>query len=79
MNLLNTTRQLLKNRPRAMTLQKISRETDLKMSWVVSMAGASPPRDPGVNMVERLYSYLSGKGLELVSHANGHTERTTES
>lgn len=48
------------------------------MSWVSSMAGASPPSDPGVNMVERLYSYLSGTELEL-DHANGHTARVNDS
>lgn len=45
------------------------------MSWVSSMAGASPPSDPGVNMVEKLYSYLAGHELELANHANGHTAR----
>jgi len=74
MPLFEKTIDLLRNRPRHMTLQFLSKETDLKMSWLVKMAGSSPPQDPGVNMVEKLYSYLAGQELELVNHDTTRTK-----
>lgn len=80
MRLYECTLALLRNRSRQVTLKHISNETDLKMSWLVSMSGKSPPRNPSVNMVQTLYSYLAGEELTLVGHEkNGHTARANGS
>lgn len=55
---------LLHNRPRLLTYAIIGKETGLGAHWVRKFAQDKNP-NPGVNSVERLYIYLSGKELNL--------------
>jgi len=63
--LVNTTRGLLNNRPRDLTLTKISKDTGIEYRWVQDFGIRNPRRGWNVYNVERLYSYLSGKTLAL--------------
>ena len=66
------TLKLLRMRPRTVTLDAISNDTGLSSSWLSSLLGKSPPTDPSVKKIERLYTYLSGKDLPI----NGVSKRT---
>lgn len=56
--LAKTTRQLLRDRPRSLTLDAIATATGLSKAWITDFA-ANPDRDHGVNKVETLCFYLS--------------------
>lgn len=58
------TRQLLQDRPRSKTYSIIALETGLSEAWLDDF-NRNTGRDFGVNRVESLYIYLSGKKLEL--------------
>ena len=73
MSLYEKTLDLMKNRPRRMTLKTIAKETDLSMGWLVNMSGSDPPKHPSVNLVEQLYCYLTGHSA--LGEKNGDTER----
>lgn len=63
--LANCTLELLRNRPRTLTLDKIASDTELTVSWLRDF-GAARKEHASVTRVERLYSYLANKKLELV-------------
>ena len=56
---------LLKNRPRTLTIEKIASDTELTPGWLRSFEGGRI-REPGLYKVERLYSYLAKKPIQLV-------------
>lgn len=60
--LLAHTVQLLRERPRSVTLAMISQATGLKQSWL-NMMITGYFEDPGVKKVQALYEYLSQKTL----------------
>lgn len=62
--LYETTIRLLTNRPITLTLKQISDETGLPEGWLLSIV-SRPHVRPSVDRVECLYSYLTGKSLEL--------------
>lgn len=57
--LAKTTRSLLENRPRSMTIDHIVEGTGLTKAWITDFLG-NPDRDHGVNKVETLHFFLSG-------------------
>lgn len=60
------TRNLLLQRPRSLTYEQIARDTDLNVRWIAALAQcADKDADFGAHKIERLYTYLSGKQLEL--------------
>lgn len=63
--LVKTTRDLLTQRPRTLTLQRISEETGIEYRWVQDFGIRDPRRGWNVYHVEKLYEYLSGKTLAL--------------
>lgn len=58
----DATRELLKNRPRSMSVETIVENTSLTTSWIVDFA-RYPQRDHGVNKVEELHFFLTGENL----------------
>ena len=64
LKLYSHTRSLLINRPRGLTLKTIMRDTGIKKRWLDDMI-SEVPKNQGVNTVELLYSYLTGKTLNL--------------
>ncbi len=62
--LFEITLKLLINRPRTITLPEIAAAIDVSQSWLNGIISGRIG-DPGVNAVERLYSYLTGKPLQF--------------
>lgn len=58
------TLELLKQRPRTLTIQKIAEDTNLPLGWLYSII-CHPDLQPAVNRVECLYEYLSGQKILL--------------
>lgn len=58
------TLELLHNRPRTMTYEYIAEQTGLTFWWIQYFA-KQKDKDPGVNKVETLYVFLSGRELDL--------------
>lgn len=65
--LITHTRNLLQQRPRNVTYDKIAQDTGLSVRWLTQLATykADCVTDFGTLKVETLYTYLSGKRLEL--------------
>ena len=63
-NLVERTKQLLKNRPAELTYKKIEAETGLTVAWLTHFASHSDV-DPAAGKIVTLYEYLSGKELEV--------------
>jgi hypothetical protein len=63
-NLVDKTRELLKNRPAWMSYTKIRTDTELTESWLTWFA-ANKGNDPGAGKVQRLYDYLSNSKMTL--------------
>jgi hypothetical protein len=63
--LLEKTLELLRNRPQALTLHVIAKETGLTIAWLefVSAKSVDECGDPSVSRVVTLYEYLSKKKL----------------
>ena len=61
-SLRDKTQELVYNRPRHMTYEVIKKETGIPVGWITKFAAGKFP-DPGVNRVETLYSYLSGRAV----------------
>lgn len=57
--LLDTTISLLRHRDRTLTLEIISEETDVSVTWLSRLLSPKPPRDPGVNSIQRVYEFLT--------------------
>ena len=63
--LANATLDLLKNRPRTITFKIISEETGLSDGWLREFVSGRK-KELGVVKVERLYTFLSKKQINLV-------------
>ena len=63
--LLTKTIELLQNRSVQLTLDRVAEDCDVTASWLSLLLSKTPPAEAGVNKVQRLYEYLSGKPLEL--------------
>ena len=59
------TLQLVKNRPRTLTLEQIKTDTGLSLAWLKAFSQGLTP-DPGVNKVELLFIYLMKATLSPV-------------
>lgn len=64
-SLRDNTYKLLKNRNIQITLEKISNDTSLSVSWLEMFSRNGGIKDPSVNKVQTLYEYLTGSKLEL--------------
>lgn len=62
--LYNVTLQLLADRPRRLTLNKIAEDTKLNIGWLMDF-GTRRIKEPSVFKVETLYTYLTGKPLDV--------------
>ena len=62
-SLLDTTLNMLKERPRSLTLDKIAEDTGLPHRWLSHFASMDINSDPRVCRVETLYSYLAKRDL----------------
>lgn len=62
--LLIKTQELLKNRPRTLTLEQVAVDTGLSIEWLGPF-GREKIDDPSVRKVVTLYEYLSGRKLEV--------------
>ena len=58
------TLQLLDKRPRDLTLKTISEQTGISYWWLTHFSKRRN-NEPGVNQVEKLYTFLSGRDLRL--------------
>jgi len=56
--------ELLHNRPITKTYRIIETETGLPEGWLKSFANGQS-KDPAVNRIETLYTYLSGRAIKL--------------
>jgi hypothetical protein len=63
-SLLKRTRDMLRDRPRHVTLRKISDDTGLSYPFLAHMS-VNAMDDPGVNKIQTLYEYLSGRKLDV--------------
>lgn len=65
------TLELVLNRPRTITYDKICADTGLKKNWLERFAQGQIP-SPGVEKVEALFNYLNhcslGHAIEMASH-----------
>lgn len=59
------TLELLRNRPRSQTLAVVSQDTGLPKEWLIAII-SRPETSPGVDRIEVLYEYLSGKQLQVL-------------
>jgi hypothetical protein len=55
---------LLINRPRTLTYDRIAKDTDIPLDFILRFA-RNKIADPGVCRVEQLYNYLSGKSFSI--------------
>jgi hypothetical protein len=62
--LLQATIEALRNRPRTLTLLKISEDIGVKVSWLTDLSRVDPP-EPGVNACVALYEYLTNSNITL--------------
>lgn len=60
------TYDLLINRARTLTIEKISEATGISASWLAKFSTGNV-KDPSVNTVETLYVFLTGTPLSLDS------------
>ena len=58
------TREALADRPRSLTYDRIAQDIDVSKRWLEQFA-AGVVANPSVNTVERLYTYLTGKPLDV--------------
>jgi hypothetical protein len=62
--LLVRTLDLLRNRPRSVSLSSISQGTGLPREWLISIL-RRPHSSPSVDRIQQLYEYLGGNKLEV--------------
>lgn len=62
-DLVEITRNLLKNRPRWMSYTRIEKDTGLKAAWLNSFANY--PHEPSATKLIKLYEYLSGNKIKI--------------
>lgn len=56
--------ELLDNRPRNVTLKDVAAGAGVKEAWLKRLVANDIP-EPGVGKVEAVYTYLSGKPLDV--------------
>ena len=61
--LLEHTIRLMKHRDRTITLEILAKNCDCTTSFLSTLMSPDPPSRPGVNAIQRLYEFLSGKQL----------------
>lgn len=64
MSLHERTLKLINERNHSITYEKIANDTGLNPVWLRYFA-IGKFKDPGVNKVQKLYSYLNGKDIKL--------------
>lgn len=57
------TLELLSTRPYSQSLRDIAEATGLPEAWLKTLTAGV--KDPSVNRIEKLYTYLSGKSLDV--------------
>jgi AraC-like DNA-binding protein len=57
------TRQLIVNRPRPVTLETIADRANVSEAWLRSIIDGKVD-DPSVNMIQRVYEFLTGEELQ---------------
>lgn len=62
MTLLETTIQLMKNRPASLTLQELAKDVGATPDYLSKVMNGVIP-NPSVNTIEKIYVRLSGKQL----------------
>ena len=62
--LVTITRDLLDNRPRKMTLDKVAAATGVSVSYLILLM-KDGQQDFGAHRVTRIYEFLTGKQLEI--------------
>jgi hypothetical protein len=62
LSLVAHTVQLLRERPRSLTLDDIAATTGLSKSWL-NLLLSGDYKDPGTTKVQKLYEHLAGKPL----------------
>lgn len=60
MTWLHTTRQLLANRPRKLTLRKLARESGLPLWWLLDFSRGNTD-NPGIARVNQLHDHLQAR------------------
>lgn len=63
-NLRERTLDLVRNRPPSLTLKTLASEADVNYDWLKSFVTGRIP-SPGVDNVEKLYTHMTGKQLDL--------------
>lgn len=58
------TLELVTNRPRDLTYEVIAEATGLDADWINAFRNGRI-KDPGVSKVEKLYTFLSGRELDI--------------
>ena len=66
--LLYETYELFKNRPKELTIRRLSAHVDISESWLNRFATSID--DPGIKKVERLNTFLKNYKKENYSYAN---------
>lgn len=56
--------ELLRNRPRTLEYEDIAEKIDVSVPWLKNLATGRID-DPSVNRIERLYTLLTGKQLNV--------------
>jgi hypothetical protein len=59
------TRELVRNRPRTITLEKIAQEAHVSVFWLKQFTRTKGITEPSVSKVEAIYNVLSAKPLEV--------------
>lgn len=63
--LLERTLELLRDRPRTITLAIIEENTGLKQTWLQSLSNGGKVKSPNVCSIVKLYEYLSESKLQI--------------
>lgn len=59
------TKDLLIHRPITLTYEQIEKDTGISKRWLKELSVSEKLSNPGVNSIQKLYEYLSGKPLTL--------------
>lgn len=63
--------ELLKSRPRGVTLQMVATDTSISINWLKALLN-NRIKDPGVGRITLIYNYLTdGAGAHVVSKHTG--------
>lgn len=62
--LLSVTVDLLRHRPKTVTLDDVAAGANCTVSFLSSLLSPDPPKRPGVNAIQRLYDFLADEPLQ---------------